>query len=246
MKPMPRFSKGASSRVDRVSSGILTAAIAAAVLFLVGGCSWFQPKLDKTATELASDGMDKYREGDFKEAIEHFEKLRDWYPFSKYAILAELKIADSHYRLGQYEEAIFAYQEFESLHPRNEAIPYVVYQIGRSYFDRIDTVDRDQTPAREALKTFRRLIAQYPEDPHAKRARVHIQRCQKSLAGHEFYVGYFYYKNMHYPAAISRFKTVITAYPDVGVHYKALRYLAKSEQEMAQRQRDRKPGDEEE
>lgn len=213
-------------------------AVAAAVflgvtaLLFFSGCSWFQPKLDKTAVELVSDGMDEFNSGDFKSAIEHFEKLRDWYPFSKYAILAELKIADAHYRLKEYDEAIFAFQEFENLHPLNEAIPYVIYQIGRSHFDRIDTVDRDQTHAREALKTFRRLIRQFPEDPYAKRGEAHIHRCQQSLAGHEFYVGYFYFKGRHYPAALSRFHTVIEEYPDVGVHYRALRYIARCRQEM--------------
>jgi outer membrane protein assembly factor BamD len=208
------------------------AGVLAIALLFAAGCSWFQPKLDKTAAELASDGMDEYNSGDFKSAIEHFEKLRDWYPFSKYAILAELKIADAHYQLKEYEEAIFSYQEFENLHPLNEAIPYVVYQIGRSHFDRIDTVDRDQTHAREALKTFRRLIRQFPDDPYAKRAEGHIHRCLQSLAGHEFYVGYFYYKGRHYPAALSRFKAVIEEFPDVGVHYRALRYIARCQKEM--------------
>jgi outer membrane protein assembly factor BamD len=218
------------------SRAVRAGALLAVVLFLATGCSWFQPKLDKTAVELASDGMDEYNSGDFKSAIEHFEKLRDWYPFSKYAILAELKIADAHYQLEEYEDAIFAYQEFENLHPLNEAIPYVVYQIGRAHFDRIDTVDRDQTHAREALNTFRRLIRQFPDDPYAKRAEGHIHRCLQSLAGHEFYVGYFYYKGRHYSAALSRFKTVIEKYPDVGIHHRALRYLARCEAEMLQEQ----------
>ena len=69
------------------------------VLFLFGGCAWFGAKEDKLAQELASDGVEAYRSGDYKKAIKSFEKLKDWYPFSKYAILAELKIADAHYRL---------------------------------------------------------------------------------------------------------------------------------------------------
>jgi outer membrane protein assembly factor BamD len=221
---------------DRLLRGLRTGTALVLAVFAVAGCSWFQPKLDKSAVELASDGMDEYNSGDFASAIEHFEKLRDWYPFSKYAILAELKIADAHYQLEEYEEAIFAYQEFENLHPLNEAIPYVVYQIGRSHFDRIDTVDRDQTHAQEALKTFRRLIRQFPDDSHSRRAEGHIHRCLQSLAGHEFYVGYFYYKGRHYDAALSRFKTVIEKYPDVGVHFRALRYIARCEHEMLREQ----------
>ena len=182
-----------------------------------------------TAQELAWDGMDAYEDGSYKVAIENFQKLKDWYPFSKYAILAELKIADAHYQLEEYEEAIFAYEEFEKLHPRNEAVPYVIYQIGRCYYDQIDTIDRDQTPARKALETFQRLHKQFPDNQYARSGKEHIPKCLKSLAGNEYYIGVFYYKSKHYSAALQRFMSVLSNYPDVGYHQKALSYIAKCE-----------------
>jgi len=194
-------------------------------LFVFSGCAWFNPKEEKTAQELVSDGMDQFSNGNFKDSIESFEKLRDWYPFSKFVILAELKIADSQYHLKEYDLAVEAYEEFENLHPRNEAIPYVIFQTGRCYYEQIDTIDRDQTPAKKALEIFTRLKKQFPEDPYAYRAEEHIKECVKSLAGHEFYVGKFYFKSKHYKAALSRFKSVLTNYPDVGIHQQALHYL---------------------
>ncbi len=201
-------------------------------LGLLTGCSgfsWFQEKGVKSAQELAFDGMEEYREGNYKRAIENFEKLRDWYPFDKFAILAELKIADAHYELKHFDEAIYAYQEFESLHPLNEAIPYVIYQVGRCYYDRISTVDRDQSSARKALETFERLQKQFPGNQYSRRAQEHIHTCIQSLAGHDFYVGRYYFKKKNYKAAAKRFKSVIHNYPDVGVHKEALEYLALAE-----------------
>ncbi len=189
------------------------------------GCAWFQAKEEKPAHELAREGMEAFNNGKYRKSLEYFEKLKDWYPFSKYAILAELKVADAHYKLKAYEEAVFAYEEFENLHPRNEATPYVVYQIGRCYFEQIDTVDRDQTAARKALEAFTRLKAQFPEDDFARKSDQHIKICLKNLAEHEFYIGYHYYKAKHYRAALNRFKMIITEYPDVGVHQKVLRYI---------------------
>ena len=186
-----------------------------------------------SAQQLAWDGMDAYEDGDYKIAIEHFQQLKDWYPFSKYAILAELKIADSNYHLKNYEEAIFAYEEFEKLHPRNEAIPYVIYQIGRCYFDQIDTIDRDQTPARKAYETFQRLDKQFPNDKYARSGAEHITTCVRSLVGNEYYIGVFYYKSKHYKAALHRFMTVLSDFPDVGYHQKALEYIAKCEAELS-------------
>jgi outer membrane protein assembly factor BamD len=211
------------------------------VLLLATGCASIKAQYDKifrtdeggTAQELAWEGMDAYDSGNYSTAIEKFQKLKDYYPFSKYAILAELKIADAHYKREEYEEAIFAYEEFEKLHPRNEAIPYVIYQIGRCYYDQIDTPDRNQQPAIKALEAFQRLIERFPQNQYAPRAEEHSEKCMKSLAGHDFIVGKFYYRTKHYEAALHRFKTVISQYPDVGYHQKALEYVAKCEESIA-------------
>ncbi len=104
---------------------------------LGAGCAFFETKEQASAEELASTGMELYQREKYSGALEAFQNLKDWYPFSKYTSLAELKIADAHYQKKAYEEAIFAYQEFKSLHPQNEAIPYVDYQIGLCYYDRM-------------------------------------------------------------------------------------------------------------
>jgi len=195
-------------------------------LFMIYACASLGPKEEKPAHELASDGMEEFKKENYKKAIESFEKLRDWYPFSKFAILAELKIADSHYYLKEYEEAVFAYEEFESLHPGNEVVPYVIYQIGLIYFEQIDTIDRDQTSSSKALDIFKRLNQQFPENEYALKADKYINICLKNLAEHEFYVGLFYYKSKHYKAALHRFRKVIKNYPDIGIHQKALEYIA--------------------
>ena len=198
-------------------------------LMMLSACAGSEPKEEKTAPELVQDGVAFFEAGKYKKAIDAFEKLRDWYPFSKYAILAELKIADAHYNLESYADAIFAYEEFEQLHPRNEAIPYVIYRIARSYFNQIDTIDRDQTNAAKALETYRRLVQQYPTDVYAGMAKSDMLACYQSLAGHEYSVGVFYYKEKNFKAAKVRFTAVVENYPDVGYHEPALTYLANCE-----------------
>jgi outer membrane protein assembly factor BamD len=196
-----------------------------ATCFLFSGCAWFQPEKEETAYGLAVEGMDAFKDGDYVYSMELFQKLKDRYPFSKYAILAELKIADCHYYRKEYEDAIFWYEEFEKLHPENEAVPYVIYQTGLCYLEQLDTIDRDQTPAQQAIKIFEKLVRHYPQSEYSNAARQHIKICVKSLAEHDFYVGLFYYKSKHYKAALERFGSVVRDYPDVGVHYKALQYI---------------------
>ena len=216
------------------------------VLLFATGCTTLKDQYNKifgdddsaSAQELAWEGMDAYENGRYDKAIAKFQKLKDYYPFSKYASLAELKIADAHYQRDEYEEAVFAYENFEQLHPRNEAIPYVIYQIGRCYYDQIDTPDRDQTSARKALEAVQPLIKQFPRDQYSTRAAEHIKTAQKSLAGHAYVVGVFYYNSKHYKAALHRFMSIISDYPDVGYHQKALEYIAKCEASIAKEESD--------
>lgn len=207
--------------MKRVIGCLLVAAV------VVCGCSAFGPKEEKTADQLAEEGRQEFSEGDYNSAIEAYEKLRDWYPFSNFAKEAELKVADAHYRLEEYEQAITAYQQFERLHPNDEKIAYVIYQIGRCYFDRMRGIDRDQTYTEKALQEFKRLQNRYPESSYAEKANKHIQQCLKTLAGHEFYVGEFYFKQKHYKAALNRFLNVVNNYPSAFtlLHHRANQYI---------------------
>ena len=213
---------------------VIAAAIVACAMLLFG-CSLFQskePEVD-TVEVLLQTGTEAYEDGNYKKALEAFEQLKDWYPFSKHVVFAELKIGDSYYHLKQYEDAIAAYEEFAELHPVNEARPYVIYQIGRCHFDQIGTIDRDQSATQKALEAFRQLRQQYPDSTYAERANDHIDQCLKKLASNEFYIGKFYFKGKRYQAALARFQRVVTAYPDVGLHRQAMRYIARCESHLA-------------
>jgi outer membrane protein assembly factor BamD len=200
--------------------------LAAIALLSVTACVYVDPDVEKPAHELAQNGLDEFNDGDYRKAIQYFEKVRDWYPFSQHAKMAELKIADAHFRLKEYEEAIAAYEEFQELHPTHESIPYIVHQIGLCYFNRLRTIDRDQTMALKAIETFDQLIKNYPESSFVQDAKEKIDRCRKNLAEHDFYVGHFYYRTKHYKAALFRFKEIVQNYPNFEAAEKASRYIA--------------------
>ena len=219
-----------------VRSAILVAAFA----FFLAGCGLFGPKVEDSAEGLATSGMALYEREKYRDALESFQRLKDWYPFSKYAPLAELKIADSHYHLEEYEEAVFAYEEFQNLHPQNEAVPYVIYQIGRCYFDQLESIDRDQSATHKAIEQFQRLLQQYPESSYAEKAREHLQASRENLAGHEFYIGRFYYKTGHYDGALRRLERVTTEYADTSWAEEARKYIELSQDKIDEREAKRR------
>jgi outer membrane protein assembly factor BamD len=187
------------------------------------------------------EGMESMQKRDYKNAIKSFQQLKERYPYSEYAILAELKLGDAHFYNKNYAEAVVAYEEFTRLHPRNEAIPYVLYQIGMCHFLEFNTIDRDQEDTRLAMDAFRRLIQAYPEAEYARRAEKQLYECQKRLVAHEFQVGKFYFRNGEYASAQARLDTIYQLYPealaDLGYKEEVRELLAASAQEVTKGER---------
>ena len=93
----------------------------------VSGCSivdqYFLPPAEDTVQEIFEAGNDAMRDKDYPQAIKFYNRIKDEFPFSPYAIEAELAVADAYYLDKEYPQASDAYKDFETLHPRNEAIP---------------------------------------------------------------------------------------------------------------------------
>ncbi|MDO9263685.1 MAG: outer membrane protein assembly factor BamD [Desulfosalsimonadaceae bacterium] len=207
-----------------------------ACVILLSACSWWSKhEPEKTADELAAEGQEAFEKEHYSDAIKAYEKLGDWYPFSTHAKTASLQIAEAHYLSEEYEEAILAYSEYERMHPNDEKVPYVIYQIGRCHFDRIETIDRDATATENALSTFRRLVEQYPDSEYAKQARPHIAECVSNLAAKEMYVARFYFKSKKYKAALNRFEGVAAHYPDSEFSQEASDYIAQCRAKIAEK-----------
>jgi outer membrane protein assembly factor BamD len=207
------------------------------LIVLCAGCSRFPGKeLEKSPEELMREGMSAFRDGDYAEAVTSFQNLKDRYPYSRLAVQAELKLADALFGRKEFGEALEVYIEFEKLHPKNESIPYAIYQQGMCNFLRMNRIDRDQTNTKNALKEFERLMGEFPTSPFSSQAQKRIRACLVNLAEYEFYVGHFYFKAGHYLAALRRFEYLITHYPDFGQHGKTLLYIAKCKEKLAEQE----------
>jgi outer membrane protein assembly factor BamD len=210
------------------------------VIFLLGGCSlydkYFGGKEDKRPSELMREGLKNFERANYEEATEAFQKLKDRYPYSKYAIMAELKMADALYEKDEFEEAYTAYDDFEKLHPKNESIPYVIYQKGMCNFRQVTAIDRDQSFTLKAKEEFDRLVKRFPSSEYANRARKNMRQCFIYLAEYELYVGHFYYKMGKYRTAMNRFKYLIQNYPDMGQYHEALEYISRCKEKLKKEQ----------
>lgn len=192
---------------------------------------------EKNADLLAVEGMQMMQQKKYDKAVKAFQQLKEQYPYSKYAPLAELKLGDAHFYNKDYSQAAIAYDEFVRLHPRNEVVPYVLYQIGMCHFLSFSSVDRDPEETRLAVESFQRVVQNYPQSEYSKRAQKQIFECQKRIIAHEYNVGKFYYIQGKYSSAKKRLETASKSYPqavaDLGYQKAIDKMLADCEKHIA-------------
>ncbi len=218
-----------------------------ALVFLLGGCKMWLPwgkntdMARSTPEGLYQQGLEEYKDGSYKKSVELFQRVKEEYPLSPLAIMAEIGIADSFFSGKEYPEAGLAYREFLNLHPTNENLPYVMYQIGMSYYSQMTTIDRDQSEAFKALKEFERLIARFPDSKFAVMAAKTVKDCKKSMGEKEFYVGEFYFKIKEYRAALKRFEKIEREYANVGLDDRVSRFIGETKKRIAMKEAKTRP-----
>ena len=186
------------------------------------------PKSDPTAEALFEEGNRNLNEKRYVRAIDNYSKIRSDHPFTPLMTEVELKMADAYYRNQQYPEAINAFKEFQSMHPTNENIPFVVLRLGQAHFDQFTSADRDQKNTEIAKGYFENVITNYPKSPQAVEARQKLAKALEYLAEHEFNVAFFYYQQEKFPAARDRFEEIVRKYKDTPTAVKSLFYLGES------------------
>jgi outer membrane protein assembly factor BamD len=174
-----------------------------------------------------------FRRGDCLSAEPMFREVRQEFPYSRFAALAELRIGDCQFQNEAYPEAIQTYRQFVRIRPSHKEIPYARFRIAEAYYNQIPggwfmtppPSERDQSAARDALIQLRRFVVDYPDDSRVPKANELMEKCMGLLAAHELYVARFYLKRDAYRGVISRLKGLIAAYPGSGVEREALLLL---------------------
>lgn len=194
----------------------------------LSGCGLFssdKPRQEKSVTELLEQGRAAFGKERYRDTIEAFQQLKNWYPFSQYVAEASLAIADSHYALKEYPEAAAVYTEFERLHPKHPEAARAAFQLAMCHYEQIKTTDRDQIPTRQAITAFSRVVDTYPMSPFSAEAKAKIIECREILAQSELAVARYYYKTKSYVAAQKRLENIVKEYADTSRAATARRLL---------------------
>lgn len=207
---------------------------------LAGGCSAFETNLQdtdvsyqKTARQNFEAAEQAFGEENYNEAIKFFEHVKNKFPYSKFAVLADLRVADAHFEREKWLEAADAYRLFVRFHPRHEKVGYATFRIAKAYFNETDDgwmssvffgdpSERDQTATKDAIGAFDSYLARFPKGEHIKEARELRVIARTRLAQHDLYAAEFYAKRNRYKGALWRYQHVANEFSDTPAAAEAL------------------------
>src|SRR5262249_55068994 len=155
--------------------------------------------------------MEAYRSKEWEDAKALFGEVRTRFSYTRYARLAELRLADIAFEQEKFTDAIQAYREFVQNHRADRDVEYARYRICKALFRDIDDTlflpsaeERDQATILEAHKELRTFLREYPRSRYREDAGYMYQVIVGRLVRHELYVARYYLRTDDFDATVAR------------------------------------------
>ena len=216
----------------------------------LSACAWLESQKDETenwsVSKLYSEATQELDAGNYKQAIEYYEKLEARFPFGRYAMQSQLDVAYAYYRADEPESAIAAADRFIKLYPQNPFVDYAYYLKGIVNYNRsvgfldryipTDPSQRDPGSALDAFQDFAELVRLFPDSKYAADARQRMIYLRNNLAKNEIHVARYYMKRQAYIAAANRCNYVVERYQRTSAVEDALQILSEAYRRLGEDQ----------
>jgi outer membrane protein assembly factor BamD len=202
----------------------LAPALVVASLAGLPACAGEGPKTALGYTEDAKRAYDaamsEFHAHNWLEAQTLLREVKRKYSYSKYARLAELRIADADMEQEKFSEAIHEYKDFVHAHrSETEDVAYARSKIAEAMYAEIPesillpaAEERDQATVVDAYKELKSYLEDYPDSKQSARMRELLGQVIARLVRHELYVARFYLNKDNYDAAIARIQYALRNY----------------------------------
>lgn len=183
-------------------------------------------------------GLKELESKDWIAASKYFGFIKSRFPYSKYAVLAELRIADAEFGAEQYLEAIDSYRLFIKFHPTHEMVVngYASFRIGEAYYKQLPSdfwlfppsFEKDQSSTEDAANELKNFMDKYPKSPFRPKAKDILVKVGKRLADHEWYVARYYWDRGKPMGTVMRLRRLLERYRGVGYDEEAMWLLGRA------------------
>jgi outer membrane protein assembly factor BamD len=183
-------------------------------------------------------GLKELEDKDWLAASKYFSFIKSRFPYSKYAVLAELRLADAEFGAEQYVEAIDSYRLFMKFHPTHEMVAngYASFKIGDAYYLQLSSdfwlfppsYEKDQSSTEDASNELKAFLDKFPDSPYRDKAKEILVKVGKRLADHEWYVARYYWDRGKPMGTVLRLRRLLERYRGVGYDIEALWLLGRA------------------
>ena len=161
------------------------------------------------AETLYNRGVDAINAKRYGTAATQFDLVEQNYPYSSWAVNAQIMQGYAEYLQSKYTSAIGTLDRFIQLHPSHRDVAYAYYLRALSHYEQIADVQRDQRTTQEAMGALQEVVNRFPETAYGRDAKLKIDLARDHLAGKEMEIGRWYLNQKLYTAAINRFQRVV-------------------------------------
>lgn len=167
--------------------------------------------------------FEELKSKNYLEAQQLFREVKRKYHYSKYAKLAELRIADADFEQEKFAEGIRGYRQFVHDHRSDaEEVAYARSKIAESQYKQIgdsfllpSADERDQAVILDAFKELKGYVQDYPRGKDTSRVRELLADVVARLMRHELYVARFYLDRDNFEAAVLRIQYAMRNFAQV-------------------------------
>lgn len=176
-----------------------------------------------------NEAMQTFRAREWEDARALFAEVKRLFAYSRYARLAELRIADVDFEQEKYTDAIVGYRDFVQNHRTDSDVEYAKYRLVKAlYLDIDDTFllppqeERDQATTLEAFREIKIFLREFPRSHYRTDVRYMFDVVTGRLVRHELYVARYYLGADQFEAAVARCDYAVKMYPGSGLDPEAL------------------------
>jgi outer membrane protein assembly factor BamD len=162
--------------------------------------------------QVYNNGIDALNAKRYSTANEQFAAVEQNYPYSSWAVNAQLMSGYTSYLQNKYTDALATLDRFIQLHPAHRDIAYAYYLRALCYYEQIADIQRDQRGTEQAMNALQDVVTRFPGTAYARDASLKVDLCRDHLAGKEMEIGRFYQRQHLYEAAIGRYQRVVDQY----------------------------------
>jgi outer membrane protein assembly factor BamD len=179
--------------------------------------------------------MAEFESKDWETASSMFEQVKREFAYSRFARLAELRLADIAFKQDKFPEATTGYRSFVHDHPNDKEIAYARFQVTKALFEQTgDSVlmppqeERDLASAADAYAAMRSFLNDFPQYEGVPEVEYMLSVMTGLLARHELHVARFYLSKDLFEAAVARCQYVLERLEGSGLEAETLVLLGET------------------